>query len=128
MIQLTDDKGFSLLEMVVAILILSLSFAALYPAMARVPGRVFLLERRAESLHLAKSKLEEIISYGNWDIVRREGNENQLHWEAVVEEFANDDIATNDRGRFVVLNVRVVPMEDTNTELTSLQRLIWVSD
>lgn len=84
------QRGFTLLEVIVALVVTSLFLVMLMPAMLGGLNRVELDARKTRALHLARSKMEWVSSYPGIDPGATQGIEGEFAWEIMV-----DDIKVN---------------------------------
>jgi general secretion pathway protein I len=86
---LRKDRGFTLLEVIVAFMILSLSLGAIYSALNGQHKAVRLAEKRMQAALIAQSRLDEITTEKLKAIYNEDGeDQGGFKWHVVTEKMA----------------------------------------
>jgi len=80
MTKTSEDCGFTLLEVVVAIAILAIAFGSLFPIFGSGLGRIKSSDERFFAVALAESKLRELLVIKNWNDLPQSGEEADWQW------------------------------------------------
>ena len=75
-----SDKGFTLLEVVVAVMVLALALGAIYPMYASTPGRLKQAESRALAARVLESEITNQLLLEDWEALPKSGDHDQWQW------------------------------------------------
>lgn len=124
---LTSDSGFSLLEVLVATLILALTFSAVFPIFGSAPQRIEDTRSLAFATSLAATHLEQQILRQAWDEMPVRGEQEGWAWEVSGEPYDEAPPADDSDYPFKI-TVKAWKLEDPDRVLASLQRVVWVTE
>lgn len=74
------DKGFTLLEVVIAVAILAVALGAIYPIYASTPGRLSRAESRALAANILETEIHDLILREDWASLPRAGDFEDWAW------------------------------------------------
>ena len=120
-----SDAGFTLLEVMVAILILSMSLAVIFPMLGSGPGRLIDDKNSGLAMRIAESKLAETIVIANWDAMPIEDDDENWAWrmEAAPYDTPDPDAVSS----YPMLVTAAAWSKDApDTIRAQLQRIVWV--
>ncbi len=129
----TGERGFTLLEVLVAFTLLALFFGALFQVFASGLAVTRSGETRSRAVLLAKSKLAEIgadhrIGPGSHFGVFKHGSPEgpRYRWRAELERYVEDDLGHADRGELVPYRVdlEIIWDADRSEDSLSLSSLV----
>lgn len=120
-----SDVGFSLLEVMVAVLILSMSLAVIFPMLGKGPGRLIDDKNAGLALRVAESKLAEAIVTADWEALPLEDDDETWAWriEAAPYETADPDAVSSYP---MLVTAAAWSKETPDTVRAELQRIVWV--
>lgn len=114
------DAGFSLLEVVTALAILSMMLMAIYEISLGGMHRAEVAKRDMLSLALAQSIMDEKLAKEDWREGHEEGSEAGLKWSREISTYVADETLQR-RERYQLFKIVVAVGE--HTELQSLKRI-----
>lgn len=125
---LSSDRGFSLLEVVVSIALLSVAVAALFPSFSRALSRSSWAHERAAALDLAKHQIRSFEIDPDFSSLPSSGSSDAGYWEItlITPELEVDGYYKNDFGEAEVIRV-VVTMPKSNGTV-ELEKTIWIDN
>jgi general secretion pathway protein I len=103
------EDGFTLLEVVVAIAILSFSLAVLYPAFGKSAIRLDATSKRAYGLSLAEARLSSVLVSEDWSGLPRAGEDNGWQWQVEGERYAHASDGETATGFLYKVTVTATP-------------------
>jgi len=127
MSRLVADNGFSLLEVLVATLILALTFSAVFPIFGSAPQRIADTKAIAFAARLATTQLEQEVLRTAWDQMPIQGGKDGWAWEISGQPY-DEEQALDGGGYPLILTANVWKSEDPDRVLASLQRIVWVTE
>ena len=80
MSELVKDEGFTLLEVVTAVAILSMGLAVLYPIFGASPGRLQAAEKRGLAVEVLHSEMENLLLLEDWSSLPKQGEFDGWNW------------------------------------------------
>ena len=108
-----SHRGFSLLEILVAFSISSITLALIYQVYAGGARAVMLGKEYAQATMIAESKLAEMTPAGNIELVERQGKAaGKYTWQIVVSDYPENDELDYDS--FLLLNKIMVEVSWKN--------------
>ncbi len=123
--KLADDKGFSLLEVVVALAIFSATVGILYPMFGVASLRVDATGQRAYGAAIAVSKMEEQLVLADWQALPKQGVVNDWNWEIEGSKYDHDTDRADDEDFLYKIVVTVTPANRRIGAPVRLQRIIY---
>ena len=124
---LRSDVGFSLLEVLVAVAILSLAFAALFPIFGSAPKVLSDANEASFAVELAQAHLEEAALMGACSDVAAKGEQDDWGWEVTAEAYEGEDV-TGLSSYPCQINSYVWKTERPERVLSTLSRVVWVQN
>lgn len=118
-----NEAGFTLLEVLVTVAVLSLSFGMLFPIFSDGAARSVQTHARMQAHEVATSVINEIVLSQSWEIVPAEGEDENWTWEINTQR---DDTLQNASGYVVNLEVSVQKNHASATTLATVFRSVWV--
>lgn len=115
-----DEAGFSLLEVVAALGILSMMLMVIYEISLGGMHRAETAKREMLSLALAQSLMDEKLASSNWQEGSDDGEQAGLKWTLAISPYEASE-ATNRRERYQLFKLSVTVGE--HIELESLKRV-----
>ncbi len=125
--RLAADGGFSLLEVLVATLILALTFSAIFPIFGSAPQRIADTKALAFAARLAATQLEQEVLRTAWDQMPIQGGQDGWAWEISGQPFDGEP-ALDGAGYPLILTANAWKSDDPDRVLASLQRIVWVTE
>lgn len=121
-----NDEGFSLLEVIVATLVLSLTFGVVLPIMGEAPGRLVESRDLASAMRVASTVMERSILLADYDVLPRTGEQGDWSWE--LDGTPLDEGALVDADFPLVLEARAWKAGEPERVWVTLKRVVWVHE
>lgn len=118
------DEGFSLLEVIVATMILAMAFAVALPIFGEVPQRLQDTKQAAIKTRLATSVMEREIARADWASLPVTGEHEQWSW-SLHGAAPGVDLATA-TSYPLELRVSVWTTAEPDKNVLTLERIVWV--
>lgn len=119
-----QEAGFSLLEVLVATMILALTFGAVYPIFGNAPQRLVDANENAIAFRLASSVMEREVLQDDWARLPLQGEQGNWSWSLVGAQPDGEPEAVNNYP--LELTVSVWETATPEREVVMLQRVVWV--
>ena len=87
-------RGFSLLEVLVAFSIATLSLGVIFQIYAKGTRSAILGEEYAQAILIAESKLASSGTAENLSSANKNGRENKYDWEILIEDFVDEELTS----------------------------------
>lgn len=123
--KLADDRGFSLLEVVVALAIFSATVGVLYPMFGEASLRVDATGKRAYGVAIAVSKMEEQLVLADWQALPKQGVTGDWNWEIEGAKYDHDTDRPDDEDFLYKIVVTVTPPNSRIGAPVRLQRIVY---
>lgn len=117
------DGGFTLLEVVIATAVLSLTLVAVLPMFGEVPARLKQTATASQALQIANSRLNLVILESDWNNLPLSGTVGSFRWSVTVERL---EIVEGDIGHPLKLTSSVTSVENEEIKLAQLDQIVWV--
>ena len=124
-----DDRGFTLLEVLVAVMILSAAMAVLFPIIGASPGKNYVSAQHASGLAIAENKLREQLALQSWSDLdggaTLEGDIDEWHWELTGREYDALELDSASGGQLFELQISLTHSRGQLVKPLSFRRVIW---
>ena len=121
----SDERGFTLLEVVIAIAILAAAVGALYPVFALVPNRLAGSIQQEQGLAKAEALMSEHLVLKNWGAFPIAGEEGDWKWTLTKAPF---ELPEEDTIPGAPVVVEVVVTNKNTARAVRLRRVVWAED
>ena len=120
-----EDQGFTLLEVVTSVAILSLTFAVLLPMFGSAPRRMVQAADAAYAMQLANSNLELELLKQDWLNLPVSGSVDNWSWSVSGEPYGEP--VDGETGYPFLLTSNVWRADESEDLVASFERIVWVA-
>lgn len=124
MSRLADDKGFSLLEVVVSVAIFSAAIAVLFPVFSSGMQRTDATDGRALGLAIARSLMEEQLAVEDWGALPKTGETGGWAWRVDGATYSHDTDSPEDADYLYRVSVEMTPPSVRYGTAFALERIV----
>lgn len=123
-----DDRGFTLLEVVVALAIFLLALGAISPSLSSAYLKMNQAHLRVVGLNVIDGQMERYLAEDDWSWSgsEQEGEDAGWAWTAALEDYAHETDSDTVDGKLVKLGITATRDLWGTSVTVYLERIIWV--
>ncbi|NVJ70801.1 MAG: prepilin-type N-terminal cleavage/methylation domain-containing protein [Alphaproteobacteria bacterium] len=125
MTKVFEDKGFTLLEVLIALAILTLAYGALYPIFGGSPIRIKETINRDYALAIAQARMQDVLARKRWNDLPESGEDMGWAWKVEGENYAHSSDSERAPGFLYQVTVTVSAAENGSDIPIQLKRIVY---